>query len=188
MWEGWICPRGRGRGPRLSCGQRGGGAKPAGSAPGGGRPRARQASQGSRGAATPRCCQRRPGSDQVPYTLAGTGFWPEQPERRGHLGLTDSVGAPGAGSRLNYDWHMAIVVLLLFVLTGLLLVAADDLADGDGCERAAPRAVGGVVPSRRASSARPRCTRGHRGSRAPPPARLEIRMASLEAHALAELM
>ena len=111
-------------------------------------PGRRQASQGSRGAATPLCCQRRPGSDQVPYTLAGTDFWPEQPERRGHLGLTDPVGAPGAGPRLNYVWQMAIVVLLLFVLTGLLLVAEDDLADGDGCERAAPRAVGGVVPRR----------------------------------------
>ena len=48
--------------------------------------------------------------------------------------------------RLNYVRHLAIVVL--FVLTGLLLVAEDDLADGDGCERAAPRAVGGVMPRR----------------------------------------
>jgi hypothetical protein len=59
---------------------------------------------------------------------------------------TDPVGAPGAGPGLNYVRHMAIVVL--FVLTGLLLVAEDDLTDGDGCERAAPRAVGGVVPRR----------------------------------------
>ena len=138
-------------------------------------PGRRQASQGSRGAATPLCCQRRPGSDQVPYTLAGTDFWPEQPERRGHLGLTDPVGAPGAGPRLNYVRHMAIVVL--FVLTGLLLVAEDDLADGDGCERAAPRAVGGVVPRRVLARVAREVTEVVGLPR--PPA---SRMASLEAH------
>jgi len=41
---------------------------------------------------------------------------------------------------------------------------------------------------RRASSARPRCTRGHRGSRAPPPARLENGVVGGPPHALAELM
>jgi hypothetical protein len=83
--------------------------------------------------------------DQVPYTLALV-FGRSGPKRRGHLGLTDPVGAPGAGPRLDYVRHIAIVVLL--VLTGFLLVAEDDLADGDGRERAAPRAVGGVVPRR----------------------------------------
>ena len=41
-----------------------------------------------------------------------------------------------------------MAVVILFVLTGLFLVAEDDLADGDGGERGAPRAVGGVVPRR----------------------------------------
>ena len=61
------------------------------------------------------------------------------PERRGHLGLTDPVGAPGAGPRLDYVRHMAFVIL--FVLAGLLFVAEDDFADGHGGERGAPRAV-----------------------------------------------
>ena len=85
----------------------------------------------------------------MPYTLALIFGRSGPRAARGHLGLTDPVSAataPGAGPRLNYVRHMAIVVL--FVLTGLLLVAEDDLTDGDGCERAAPRAVGGVVPRR----------------------------------------
>ena len=38
--------------------------------------------------------------DQVPYALALI-FGRRDPERQGHLGLTDPVGAPGAGPRLN---------------------------------------------------------------------------------------
>ena len=44
---------------------------------------------------------------------------------------------------------MAFVILL--VLTGLLFVAEDDLADGHGGERGAPRAVRRVVPRRECS-------------------------------------
>ena len=45
-----------------------------------------------------------------------------------------------------YVRHMALVILL--VLTGLLFVAEDDLADGHCGERGAPRAVRRVVPRR----------------------------------------
>ena len=81
----------------------------------------------------------------MPHVLALV-FGGGGPERRGHLGLTDPVGAPGAGPRLDYVRHMALVILL--VLTGLLFVAEDDLADGHGGERGAPRAVRRVVPRR----------------------------------------
>jgi hypothetical protein len=52
---------------------------------------------------------------------------------------------------------MAFVILL--VLTGLLFVAEDDLADGHGGERGAPRAVRRVVPRRVLANIAPRSAR-----------------------------
>ena len=92
----------------------------------------------SGGATTPRCYRRPLGAPR-----AGTGPWwgrlraarapwshrsSRCPRRRGR-----------AGPRLDYVRHMAFVILL--VLSGLLFVAEDDLADGHGGERVAPRAV-----------------------------------------------
>jgi hypothetical protein len=84
-----IRPRGRGRGPRLSCGQRGEGSR-RGRGPG------RRQAAGAAATRIARCShssvffQRRPGA-----LRARTDLWPELgrsgPERRGHLGLTDTA-------------------------------------------------------------------------------------------------